>query len=86
MERKRKLPGPDGRMIDATEVGYRSSGEYWNEYLLDDGTILRLKPVVTQVLRVDDAYDDEGSPVYAVKSNNIVVISAPDDLLRKEGQ
>lgn len=86
MERKRKVPGPDGQMHDATELGYRSSGEYWNEYLLDDGTIIRLKPVVTGVMRFDGQYDAEGNPLYALKSNNIMVVSAPDELMQKEGE
>jgi predicted RNase H-like HicB family nuclease len=43
MERKRKVQGPDGDVYDATEVGFRSSGEHWNEYLLDDGTVERDK-------------------------------------------
>ncbi|MGI8777311.1 MAG: hypothetical protein ACR2LJ_07960 [Acidimicrobiales bacterium] len=86
MERKRKVPGPDGQMHDATELGYRATGEYWNEYLLDDGTIVRLKPIVVQVLRIDGVYDEEGTPVYAVKANNVVVSSAPDELMRKEGE
>jgi hypothetical protein len=81
--RRRKIPGPNGEPTDAFEVGFRSAGEYWNEYLLDDGTVIRLKPVVVGVLRVEDQYDGEGQPLYAVKANNIVVISAPDELLQR---
>ena len=85
MARKQRLPGPDGQMHDGVEVGFRStSGEYWNEYLLDDGTVIRVKVVVIGVVRLDDAYDPEGQPLYAVKSNNIVVVSAAEDLIRRE--
>jgi hypothetical protein len=69
--------------MEVTEVGFRSSGEHWNEYLADDGTVIRIKLVVTEVLRVDGAYDDEGNPGYLVKSTNVTNISAPDDLRRK---
>jgi hypothetical protein len=85
LERKRRIPGPLGGLVDATEVGHRATGEYWNEYLLDDGTVLRFKAVVTNAYRVDGMYTDEGEPVYWIKSNNIVSISAPDELLRPEG-
>ena len=44
MERKRRVTGPDGQLTDATEVGFRTHGEHWNEYLLDDGTVIRLPP------------------------------------------
>lgn len=83
MERKRKIPaGPNGEMLDGTEVGFRSDGEYWNEYLLDDGSVIRFKAVVAQVTRIDGLYDDEGEPMYAVKSNNIMTVSAPENLRR----
>ena len=42
MERKRQLPGPDGKPLHVTEVGFRATGEHWNEYLLDDGTVARV--------------------------------------------
>ncbi len=84
MERKRTVPGPNGP-VEATEVGFRSSGEYWNEYLLDDGTVVRLKVVVLEVLRADGQYDEEGNPIYLVKSNNLMVVSPPDELRRDLG-
>ena len=42
MERKRKVQGPDGGVHGTTEVGFRSSGEHWNECLLDEDTVARL--------------------------------------------
>lgn len=84
MERKRKVTGPDGKMVEATEVGFRSSGEYWNEYLLDDGSVARIKLVATAVLRIDGVYDDSGNPAYLVQSTNVVNVSSPDELRRPE--
>lgn len=84
MERKRKFTLPDGSDVDAVEVGFREGGEHFNEYLLDDGTVVRFKAVVTSVQRLEGLYDADGNPAYVVNSSNIVVVSAPDDL-RKEG-
>lgn len=69
--------------MPATEVGFRATGEYWNEYLLDDGTVLKVKAVLTEVLRLDEVSDTSGQPVYALSTTNVTVVSAPDDL-RKE--
>ncbi len=82
MDRKRtiKLGGQD---VEATEVGYRTSGEYWNEYLADDGSVIRVKLIVTEVLRVEGRYDQMGSPVYLVKTTNVTNVSAPEDLRRQ---
>jgi hypothetical protein len=80
MERKKQVPGPDGVLRSATEIGFRPTGEYWNEYLLDDGTVVRLRLVVTSVNRFDDLYDGEGNPAYVVNSTNVISVSAPEDL------
>jgi hypothetical protein len=84
VERKKTINVPGVGPIEATEVGFRTSGEYWNEYLADDGTVIRMKLVVTEVLRIDGQYDPEGNPAYLVKSSNVTAISAPDELRRKE--
>lgn len=84
MERKKQLRLPDGSVRSVTELGYRPSAEYWNEYLADDGTVIRVKLVVTEIMRVDDQYDPEGNPTYILKSSNVTAISAPDELRRQE--
>ena len=81
MERKTKVPDPrTGEPVDATEIGHRSSGEHWNEHLLDDGTVVRVKLIVTNVYRLDARYNDKGEPVYLIESNNVVSISVPQEL------
>ncbi len=82
--RKRQITGPDGQPVDATELSFQNAREHWNEYLLDDGAILKLKPVATEVFRVDDMYDIEGNPVYVLKSTNIVIVNAPENLKKKK--
>ena len=69
--------------MDATEIGHRSSGEHWNEHLLDDGTVVRVKLIVTNIYRVDDEYNDKGEPVYMIESNNVVSISVPQELKKQ---
>lgn len=76
-ERKKQIPTPNGP-LDVTEMPFQTGGEHWNEYLLSDGSVLRLKAVVTEILRVDGKKDAEGNPVYIVKSANVVAVSASD--------
>lgn len=72
--------GPNGPVVDAELVDVQSSQESWSQYLLGDGTSLKLKVVVTEVWRAVDVYDAEGNPQYIVKSGNILVVNAPDEL------
>jgi hypothetical protein len=83
MERKRRIELPGIGEVDATEVGFRASGEHWNEYLADDGSVIRVKLVATEILRIDDMHDTEGNPGYFIKSTNVTNVSAPENLRKK---
>lgn len=85
MERKRKIRMPDGREVDAIELGFQTTGEYWNEYLVEDGTVIRLKPVAVQIVRVEGEYDEQHNPMYLVQTTNVMFVSAPDKLKRSGG-
>ena len=75
MERRRRIPGPDGEPISVTEVGFSDHYERWNEYLLNDGTVIRLKLVLLQVYRWDGHFDHNGDPVYFVDSADVLAVS-----------
>ena len=80
MARTRRILGPDGEEHEAEPIGFRASGEHFNEYLLDDGVILRIKHVLTDVWKAREAYDLSGNPIYFVVQSPILVVDAPDEL------
>jgi hypothetical protein len=86
MPGKRRVTLPDGSAADGTVVTFRSSGEHWNEYLVDDGSVVRIKLVVTDVVRLDDHFDPQGNPVYLVQSTNIMSVDAPENLRREASE
>jgi hypothetical protein len=55
-------------MLSSTEVEVLEAREAWSEYRLADGTVLRVKPIMIAVSRVDDAEAINGEPVYNMKS------------------
>jgi len=69
-----------GREVDAIEVEFQTRKEDWNEYQLMDGSTIKMKLVVSDIFRVPDEWDNEGNPVYVVRSNNVLVVRAPDNL------
>jgi hypothetical protein len=69
-----------GRDVDGLEVRFRSNHEEWNDYTLEDGSNIRMKAVVSEIVRLDGEFDGEGNPIYLVKSTNVLVIKAPDNL------
>jgi hypothetical protein len=77
---RRKIAAAPGQPPkDAELVEVNNSSENWNQYLLSDGTLIKLKAVVTEVWRVEGEYDPDGNPVYVVRSGNIVTVNAPED-------
>ena len=79
MERKRRIRGSNGEPINVTEMGFRDFGEHWNEYLLDDGTVMRLKLVLLRVYRWDGHVNNRGEPVYITDSVNATSVSPIDN-------
>lgn len=65
---------------------FSDGGEHWNEYLVEDGSIIRTKLVATEVIKVDGKYDEQGNPLYVLHSTQVLWVDSPDDLRREEGE
>jgi hypothetical protein len=55
-----------GKEIDVVEVGFDPTEEHFNRYKLADGSVIRVKAVVTSVKRIHDQFGAEGEPIYLV--------------------
>lgn len=71
------------REVDAEEIEFKTRQEDWSEYQLMDGTVIRMKPVVSEIFKIPNEYDTEGNPVYIVRSKNVLNVRSPDNLKRK---
>lgn len=80
--RKKITVKPGEPQKEAESVDVTSSSEPWANYLLSDGTTIRMKAVLTEVWRVIDEYDNEGNPMYVLQSTGIINVQAPDELKR----
>lgn len=77
----RRIQGSDGREHEAEPVGFRPSGEHFNEYLLDAGSVLRIKLVLTEVLRMKGMHDRYGNPAYLLRHSEVMAVDAPEHLV-----
>jgi len=82
-ERKVKLPVPGMGEVEGTEVQLTESVERWTELKLEDGTVLRVKPVVMSVIRLDGHFDPQGNPMYAIQGGQTMVVGSVPDHLRR---
>lgn len=71
-------------MVDATIIDFEAERENFSTYILHDGTALKIKPVLTEVFRVDGQYLPNGDPVYGVNAQQVIAVNAPESLRRKD--
>jgi hypothetical protein len=81
-----KLILPDGtaKETSADKVLIKETKENWSEYLLEDGALVRVKPILARVLKTEE-FDSEGNPVYQLMISNAVFVEAPEELKKKKG-
>ena len=71
-------------LSEGEEVDFENEKEHWNIYKLADGSTLKVKLVLVNVVRSRDNYDSLGNPIYGITSQNIVkVLNAPKKLKQK---
>ena len=61
-----------GRQVEGKSVDFLTRKEDFNEYQLADGKILRIKMVVTRIIRLEEEKAPDGNPVYLIQSQNVV--------------
>jgi hypothetical protein len=62
-------------------VDFETVREEYNSYKLSDGSMVRMKTVVTSIIRTEE-FTPDGEPVYIVNSQNVLVADVPDALKR----
>lgn len=84
MARKSRINIGD-RVIEAEDMEFQTVREDWNEYAVEDGYSVRIKLVVSSILKTGER-DAQGSPVYVVQSTNIVKVLPPERYDKREVQ
>jgi len=73
----------EGRSVSGQEIEFEArSPEPWTNYILEDGTTLKVKVILLSVIRLDE-YSPDGQPIYQFTAQQIVGIQAPDELKKK---
>jgi hypothetical protein len=61
-----------GRQVEGKPVEFLTRNEDFNEYQLTDGTILKIKMVVTRIIKLEEEKAPDGKPIYLIQSQNVV--------------
>ena len=81
---KRTVEYPPGEQSQGVDVEIDEAIERPTELRLRDGAILRMRTNVVEVIRLDEKWNENGEPVYVIKSSNTVTaIEVPQELKKK---
>ena len=84
MRRRKTVKDQDGNVVNGTVVEVTESTERFGQTKLEDGTIIKTKLTVIEVIRLDNKWDSNNNPAYIVQSQNVVaVVESPESLKRK---
>lgn len=72
MAEKKRTISLFGQTSEVVDVPITKALENFNEYELEDGSVLRVKNVAGSILRVKDQYNVDGSPIYIVLATPVV--------------
>ena len=61
-----------GRQVEGKSVEFLTRKEDFNEYQLTDGKVLKIKMVVTRIIRLEEEKAPDGNPIYLIQSQNVV--------------
>jgi len=67
-----------GRDVDGDDVSFSVTNEDWNRYQLHDGTEIRIRLIVQDVIKIPGEVDAQGNPAYVVRSSQIMVVKPPE--------
>ncbi len=69
------------REVEAVNTDFEAKSEPWVTYDLSDGTVLKIRTLVTGIMRLEGEHDAGGNPVYTVSTQVVIrVVSAPKEL------
>lgn len=71
---RKKINTPNGE-VEVVPLTFQTVGENWNEYLLNDGTVVKLKLIATEFMRLVGVFDPDGNPQYISRSSNVMAAS-----------
>jgi len=62
--------------VEGEELDFEPLSERWNEYRCSDGSLVKLRLVVSKIVKLDKR-NPTGEPIYQVMSANVLAVTPP---------
>ncbi len=67
-----------GNPVEAESLTFKPIDEPWSTYKLDDGSVIKLKLVVSDVFKLPTPDPVTGLPQFLVRSSNVMSVEPPE--------
>jgi hypothetical protein len=76
----KKIVEYNGKKYEGEIVDFEAPPENFNTYKFNDGTTLKLKTSLVEVVRIPNEYGPTGDPIYVFTAQQLANITAPEHL------
>jgi hypothetical protein len=80
---QKRIVDYQGRKVEGVVVEFDPVPEPWTPYELKDGSRLKLKLSLLEVVRLNNEFGPNGEPVYSFTAQNIINVDPAENLKRK---
>jgi hypothetical protein len=74
----------EGKQERAVEISFDVKSEGWSTYILEDGTVIKMKTVTSRVMKLLDRVREDGSPFYVLEGVAVVTTIKPESPSNQE--
>ena len=68
-----------GKRVDAEKMDFNTLSDAWSSIRLEDGTVIKIKVVASEVYRLPGVDSLTGAPQFLVKSSNVLSVEPPSN-------
>ena len=68
-----------GKRVDAEKMDFNTLCDTWSSIRLEDGTVIKIKVVTSEVYKLPGVDSLTGAPQFLVKSSNVLSVEPPSN-------
>ena len=72
-----------GKAVEAERIDFKPIDENWSLYRLEDGTVLKLRLIVSEIFKLPGSDPLTGMPQFLAKSSNVMAVEPPTSSITK---
>lgn len=62
------------RVVEAEKMDFKTLDEAWSSYRIEDGNVVKIKVVASEVYKLPDVDPLTGAPQFLLKSSNVMAV------------